>query len=267
MQTLLDKIHVVQKLPENTQGNDYIIGDLHGKFSLLEKALEIVKFNPKVDRLFSVGDLADRGEDSYKCIKFFMDNDFCYPVMGNHEELLLSAAWELLYPDTTKPKLLHTPGDVFVRNGGMWALEHLTVDITDEFYNMLRYVASLPQIITVGENEKRFNIVHAELPFVWTDNIIDELPEYNTESYTYLRWSRLIFRDELIPSTRPDLSLTYCGHTIEASGHPAYSDSHFNIDTGAFLSNNNQSCGLTIVNNTTSEIHMIKDHFLPIPLN
>ena len=52
------------RLPVNKTGRDFVLGDLHGTTDLLRALMEHVAFDPKKDRLFSVGDLIDRGEDS-----------------------------------------------------------------------------------------------------------------------------------------------------------------------------------------------------------
>lgn len=54
----------LQKFEKNTQGKDYCVGDIHGCFSKLQEQLHVIGFNEKVDRLFSVGDLVDRGPES-----------------------------------------------------------------------------------------------------------------------------------------------------------------------------------------------------------
>jgi serine/threonine protein phosphatase 1 len=43
-----------------TTGRDFVLGDLHGTTDLLRLLMEHVAFDPKKDRLFSVGDLIDR---------------------------------------------------------------------------------------------------------------------------------------------------------------------------------------------------------------
>ena len=58
----------IRKLPTNALGKDYVVGDLHGCFDLLQRLLHEVEFNKVTDRLFSVGDLIDRGQDSFKCM-------------------------------------------------------------------------------------------------------------------------------------------------------------------------------------------------------
>lgn len=55
----------ILRLPTNTDGRDFIIGDLHGLIHLLNRLVAEIAFNPAVDRLLSVGDIVDRGEHSH----------------------------------------------------------------------------------------------------------------------------------------------------------------------------------------------------------
>ena len=54
----------IQRFTRNTTGRDLIVGDIHGCFGRLANALTLIDFDPARDRLFSVGDLVDRGPDS-----------------------------------------------------------------------------------------------------------------------------------------------------------------------------------------------------------
>ena len=74
----------------NRVGIDYFIGDLHGEYELFLKLMSIIEFDEKKDRVFSVGDLIDRGKCSYECLNLASNNWFI-PVLGNHEEMLLSS--------------------------------------------------------------------------------------------------------------------------------------------------------------------------------
>jgi hypothetical protein len=75
---------LVRALPSNQKGRDFVVGDLHGCFDLLDRLLEIVRFDPANDRLFSVGDLVDRCPDSFRCISF-LGSPWFHAVEGNHE--------------------------------------------------------------------------------------------------------------------------------------------------------------------------------------
>jgi len=45
----------------NTHRRDFAVGDIHGAFDALQRAMEAIGFDARKDRLFSVGDLVDRG--------------------------------------------------------------------------------------------------------------------------------------------------------------------------------------------------------------
>ena len=49
-------------------GRDWIVGDVHGCFQTLRQALAAIDFEPGRDRLFSVGDLIDRGPHSNEAL-------------------------------------------------------------------------------------------------------------------------------------------------------------------------------------------------------
>lgn len=48
----------------NEVGKDFIVGDIHGCLDQLKFQLSVTGFDKSKDRLFSVGDLIDRGPDS-----------------------------------------------------------------------------------------------------------------------------------------------------------------------------------------------------------
>ena len=45
----------------NTKGRDFVVGDIHGELEMLKSELVKVGFDHSKDRLFSVGDMVDRG--------------------------------------------------------------------------------------------------------------------------------------------------------------------------------------------------------------
>lgn len=79
----------IKKIEANVEGRDFVVGDLHGCYDDLINLLRYVKFNPKKDRLFSTGDLIDRGPKPFESISL-LNKDWFYPVLGNHEDIFLS---------------------------------------------------------------------------------------------------------------------------------------------------------------------------------
>ena len=66
------------------------IGDIHGCFDELIQLLEKLKYQPKSDRLISVGDLVHKGPKSSEVLDFFIFNDL-EAIIGNHDYRFLNA--------------------------------------------------------------------------------------------------------------------------------------------------------------------------------
>lgn len=78
----------IKRLPLNTQGRDYVVGDIHGCFHLVHRELLRIGFNPKCDRLISVGDLVDRGPESCQ-VSDFLELPWVHAIRGNHEQIYI----------------------------------------------------------------------------------------------------------------------------------------------------------------------------------
>ncbi|WP_060507117.1 metallophosphoesterase [Pseudomonas sp. NBRC 111124] len=78
-----------RRVAANSKGRDLAVGDIHGHFRRLEQILDTVGFDPEVDRLFSVGDLVDRGPHSEECL-WWLDQPWFHAVQGNHESLAIT---------------------------------------------------------------------------------------------------------------------------------------------------------------------------------
>lgn len=240
----------ILKLPFNTIGNDYVIGDLHGCYDLLERLLAKVQFDPGKDRLFSVGDLVDRGPDSLRCLELLSEPWF-FAVMGNHELMLL----DFFSPYLNALKLesfddLEDNG--FLQYGGDWVKNYFEPEaqrMAIPFNRCLLETLKMPSLIVVGEGDNRFHVIHAELvktgsiqnsAMVWLDSDIDDWLIANAipdEVLDALYWERSLMlnirRNPHWPKRQDGLSTTFCGHTFAHT--PRRVLSHINIDTGAFM--------------------------------
>jgi serine/threonine protein phosphatase 1 len=244
---------IARQLPQNTHGKDYVVGDLHGCFDLLEQLLEKVHFNTSSDRLFSVGDLIDRGPNSLRCLELLAEPWF-YAVQGNHENMMVN--FFLPYLDSGQLKSLDVNDETgFLDYGGDWIQRYFQPDrerMSDEFNHCLALALEMPMLWVVGEGESRFHVIHGELvrpdyhlskQIVWLDRDIDrwvegeEIPPYTLER---LYWGRTLMSREAGASysgpVQKGLSTTFCGHTFSKT--PCKVLSHLCIDTGAFLSAN-----------------------------
>lgn len=201
--------------PENTRGRDFVVGDLHGCLKEFNDLKRQVGFRPSRDRMFSVGDLCDRGPYSFPCLELLYEPWF-HAVIGNHEQLMLDA-----YRG-------RTDGYLWAANGGVWAMG-LDADQRALLRDIADKIEALPLAIVVGEGADRFNIVHAE--FTGTDAELDA-GNYDQRRQMMMVWGRTIAHEDS-PFTGEGLSPTYCGHTIMQN--VARTASHIFIDTGAFI--------------------------------
>lgn len=81
---------VYQKIEGTRWRHVWVVGDLHGCFSMLMVKLRHYRFDPWQDLLVSVGDVIDRGPDSLRCLLLLRKN-WMVAVRGNHEQMALDA--------------------------------------------------------------------------------------------------------------------------------------------------------------------------------
>lgn len=232
----------VSFVEQNNRGRDFFVGDIHGCLSLLEEALARVSFDRSLDRLFSVGDMIDRGPNSVGVLRLLKEPWF-YAVRGNHEDMFLCALG-------LKPNPLTTLQD-FLFNGGNWFLYADKKELRD----LAEIVVSLPHVITIRSGNKRTNVVHAELAkyvngdFVFfTDDDIDAWGQGRSGTIPVdepdLLWERNVFLTKKKVATSERLSPTVCGHTPGRTMRK--NAGHINIDTGAFKKYHGKTGCLTV---------------------
>lgn len=140
--------HLTQHFEKNTQGRDLIIGDIHGHFTRVQEALDAVGFNPEAgDRLFSVGDLVDRGPESDQALEWLAKPWF-HAVAGNHEDFAIR--WPLG----------NMQAGNYVQNGGAWNVSN-PPDVRADFAAAF---AALPVAIELETAAGLVGIVHADVP-------------------------------------------------------------------------------------------------------
>lgn len=186
---------LIKRFRTNRRGTDFVVGDIHGEFDALESILAEIKFRPKQDRLFSVGDLVDRGPRSADVVKW-LKKPWFNAVAGNHEDMLLK-----LKGDELEQWL--------AINGGEW-WQSVT---EDGRVAILKAIAALPLAIEVMTENGRIGIVHADVPsgLPWKD-FLDALKTGEDHVVEYALWSRSRVQgaDDTIVS---GVDKVFCGHT------------------------------------------------------
>lgn len=193
------------------KGRAFIAGDIHGQYDTLMDALKEVGFDRQRDVLYQVGDLIDRGADSYRCLSLAFEPWF-RGVWGNHEQL----AWDAL-----------THGgnawETWLDNGGSW----IYLEDAGEIKAVLgesRIHLPLAREITIDGH--RLGLVHAEPPWDWQQ--VDGFAKSHRE---HLIWSRKRFTQE-DHSWVEGIDGVIVGHTIV--DQPTWRGNVLHIDTGAF---------------------------------
>ncbi|KAG8347688.1 Calcineurin like phosphoesterase superfamily domain [Trypanosoma vivax] len=86
-----------------SSGRVIIVGDIHGCNRELQELLRIVSFDKKSDTLVTVGDLVNKGPDSFGVVRFLQQLG-AYNVLGNHDLKLLKLVKKLEKHGTLKEK-------------------------------------------------------------------------------------------------------------------------------------------------------------------
>lgn len=217
-------MQLIQHFDHNTTGRDLIVGDVHGCFKKLEAALQAARFDPAGgDRLFSVGDLVDRGPESDRVLEW-LGLPWFHAVIGNHEDMAI--LWN-------EGKV---PAEHYSRNGGWWSIANLPQDreiLASAF-------AALPVAIELETGGGLVGIVHAACPApTWGDFAAilrdvesGERPLEDVQGVlVQALWSCDRFQ-ALDDSIVPDVRAVVVGHTpmetVSSLGNTIF------IDTGAW---------------------------------
>ncbi|MEZ7994310.1 MAG: metallophosphoesterase [Candidatus Poseidoniaceae archaeon] len=89
----------------------WVIGDIHGFSVTFENLVDILQLSEN-DRVVVLGDLIDRGPDSYSVVKIVQADSRIYSTKGNHEQMMV----EGFIPKGISHKL---EANLWLRNGGI----------------------------------------------------------------------------------------------------------------------------------------------------
>ena len=219
----------IKKFPLNEHGRDYVVGDIHGCFELLNSELTRLNFNPTTDRLFAVGDLIDRGPGSENALSWLKQSWF-HSCLGNHEEMILT-----LSPESAAGQ------NWYQSYGGDWWL-HLAPSARETFRTAF---AQLPLAIEVETTKGKVGLVHADIPMgmSWpTFTHLLEMGDLDTRQTAL--WGRNRIK-RLITSPVKEIDRVVCGHTVTSTRKIVTKANVWFIETGAFLTEGGY--GLTVL--------------------
>lgn len=233
----------------NAVGKDYFVGDLHGQFDQLQDLLGAVAFGPS-DRLFSVGDLIDRGPRSWDLLQWFASTKNCHAVLGNHDALLLAS-----FTTASRAEAIRK----WASMDSAWF-----VALCDEKRELARrIVTELPLAMSISlADGRRVGLIHAGLQISapWSafwdyqDNRIDAADIRGKDPNSAALWGRahalaaihadwagalpmdLSTRYAVFRGLQPaaELDLLLAGHTPLPGRSPLLGGNRLFIDTGGF---------------------------------
>lgn len=234
---------------ENKWGRDFIVGDVHGHKDLLERAMSLVDFDRRKDRLIALGDLVDRGPDSEALLQWVEHQQWFFSLCGNHEAMMLGAL-----TDRSIRKIWDRNDNTWAKGLGANRLRALGLVIQGMPMSM-----ELPP-----PNGQRWGLVHAELPrgAGWdaVDGILSpggaEVDDYCSSPPAHLLWGRrkihawaclragvnlasldMPTKARLWDDMQPvgGIDRVVSGHTVLSEREPVAMANLLFIDTGAFV--------------------------------
>lgn len=209
-------------LPQNVHGRDFGCGDIHGAYDLVIQGMRLAQFDPKVDRLFAVGDLIDRGPGSHRTARF-LAQPYVHAVRGNHEDMLMQ-----LYSDPLVDPPIEVVEWAAKRNGLNWWLD----TPADAQKDILKSIRRLPLAIQIETTRGTVGLVHADVPegMTW-ETFLQQLDEGNEKVIETALWgrTRLNSKDD---SGVVGVGRLFVGHTPQWEGLQKLGNVYA-LDTGA----------------------------------
>ena len=202
-----------------------VIGDIHGCLSTL-KAL-IAKAGP-VDSIISVGDLIDRGEDSFGVIKYCIENNI-QVCLGNHEQMAIEALKAYLGPDYPFKRMDLLDSD-WIANGGRRVFDEAS---KEDLQFMVDYFQTLPIYIKTDHTHNGLPVVvsHTALN-MYHYNILDADPAELLRMSTSLVWSRTQATSQAAVKFFSIYGHTPTDYLGTPNAKPHITSTGINLDTG-----------------------------------
>lgn len=163
---LYDKFAKLTYEPEK-DGRIFFCTDIHGKYDILINSLKQLGFinnpypNEKADKLICLGDMGDRGEQSFDVLSAFKNNPNYFPIKGNHDQLIIDGTKAV--PFISKINKMALTRDhlknKWIDQGGSWHLNH-------DFYaikNIGEWVDTLPMAAQLEIGDHKIGLTHSSV--------------------------------------------------------------------------------------------------------
>ena len=183
----------------------YVMSDLHGNYEGFISILEQIQFS-EADELFVNGDIVDRGRDGIKILQYMMMQPNIYPIIGNHEYVLLQVL-DFVNQEITEDAISKID-EKTIQNiieyqniGGQVTLDEFHKLSKEERRDIVDYLEEFAAYEEITVNGKNFVIIHA--------GFMNFEPERKLEDYQLYE---LIFK-------APDYERVYYSDKYLVTGH------------------------------------------------
>ena len=212
----------VRTFTANVDGRDFVVGDVHGCFRTLERALAELQFDPARDRLLGVGDLVGRGPHSLEAVDW-LESGFEAVTLGNHDRAALSWLEAKLHGST--------------RLAQGW-IQTLDPRAYRRWHEALQ---RMPLALTIETAHGRVGVVHAEAP----DPDWDRATALLEKGDPFHVDNALLGFEADDPASRDIQSKPVAGLRALVSGHFVVPEvtvtaNRWNVDTGAGFADRNR---------------------------
>lgn len=214
----------ILRIEKNTRGRDFVVGDIHGCFDQVLAGMKAVGFHRDEDRLFSVGDLIDRGPGSAR-VERFLEQPWVHAVRGNHDDEIVQLYADGVPDDDVLRAYMNVIG---ARNGMSWWL-----DIPNaQRLRIVEKFRALPYVIELETQRGLVGLLHAEVPRGWDwAKFVSRVQAGDKDALQSATWGRERYHAK-DTSGVPGIDRVFVGHTprkqSERWGNVYY------VDTGAF---------------------------------
>lgn len=205
---------------QNREGRDFVVGDIHGTFDILRRAMSKAGFDESKDRLFLLGDYLNRGKYSLDAIDF-LNYSFVKAIKGNHEIMFL----DLFDGEKINSNLLtqyQSQQNLFT-----WVKD----TSLPQLQKLRNTILQLPTAREVLTTRGLVGFVHADVPRGWTwDEFKDAIKAQNKPLLNYAVWNRSRVENAVSDGVQR-VGRVFVGHTVVKSVHKL--GNVYYLDTGS----------------------------------
>lgn len=124
------------------------MSDVHGDYDHFVELLSLIDLQNE-DVLYVLGDLIDRGKDSFKLLQYVMDHENIILIKGNHELF-----YELHYE-----RKLGTAD--WIRMGGLYSVSELASLSNSQKLTYYEFIKNLPRYLKIEVEGKPYFLCHS----------------------------------------------------------------------------------------------------------